>query len=534
MKRSTVDHISSLTNIIETRKKQKKATFCAFIDFKKAYDTINRTKLWHRLGSTGLCGKLFRAVKSLYSSVYSCVRLNNLHTDWFEVNSGLRQGCILSPLMFNLYINDLAVYLKSLGIGVACDDDTVCLLMYADDIVLLAETENDLQTLIGALNDWCRANDMVVNNNKSNIIHFRNPSIERTNFKFQCGASALTTVDRYTYLGLLLTEHLDFELTAKFVAQSASRALGLLISKCKLAGGLPFNVFSKLYDSVVYPVISYGASIWGNKSYSCINAVQNKAMRFFLGVGKYTPVAAVEGDMGWEPSLIRQWSSIGRHLTRISRTPANRINKRIALWAHSKASHRCRNWFYTIKDRLSKLNLNTDYDINNPIGTDFVENLRVAGLNKFKTDWKDNIRSEVGPSRRGRNKLRTYCLFKSIYETEAYCKIMLPIRHRSAFAKFRCGVAPLRIETGRYENRLLEDRICPFCDEIESEVHVLFNCHLYDDFRNELFRNALNVNHDFNVLSLEDKLIFLFSNLFMIRFTAKTCFNILQTEEPFI
>ena len=159
--------------------------------------------------------------------------------------------------------------------------------------------------------------------------------------------------------------------------------------------------------------------------------------------------------MGWEPSLIRQWSSIGRHLTRISRTPANRINKRIAMWAHSKASHRCRNWFYTIKDRLSKLNLNTDYDINNPIGTDFVENLRVAGLNKFKTDWKDNIRSEVGPSRRGRNKLRTYCLFKSIYETEAYCKTILPLRHRSAFAKFRCGVAPLRIETGRYENRLL-------------------------------------------------------------------------------
>ena len=78
-------------------------------------------------------------MKSLYSSVYSFVRVNNLHTDWFEVNSGLRLGCILSPLMFNLYINELAVYLKSLGIWVTCDDDIVCLLMPADDIVLLAE-----------------------------------------------------------------------------------------------------------------------------------------------------------------------------------------------------------------------------------------------------------------------------------------------------------------------------------------------------------------------------------------------------------
>ena len=326
-KRSTIDHISSLTSIIETRKKAKKATFCAFIDFKKAYDTINRTKLWHRLGSTGLCGKLFRAIKSLYSSVSSCIRLNNLHTDWFEVNSGLRQGCILSPLLFNLYINDLAIHLKSFGIGIECDDDIVCLLMYADDIVILAETERDLQILLNALDGWCCTNDMVVNGSKSNVIHFRNPSVCRTNFTFQCGDNALRVVDRYTYLGLLLTEQLDFERTAKFVAQSASRALGLLISKCKLVGGLPFNVVTKLYDSVVYPVINYAASIWGNKSYSCINAVQNKAIRFFLGVGKYTSVAALEGEMGWEPSLIKQWSSIGRHVVRISRTPVNRINK---------------------------------------------------------------------------------------------------------------------------------------------------------------------------------------------------------------
>ena len=173
------------------------------------------------------------------------------------------------------YINDLAIHLKSFGIGIECDDDIVCLLMYADDIVILAETERDLQILLNALNGWSCTNDMVINGSKSNVIHFRNPSECRTNFTFQCGDNALRVVDRYTYLGLQLTEHLDFELTAKFVAQSACRALGLLISKCKLIGGLPFNVFTKLYDSVVYPVINYAASIWGNKSYSCINAVQN-------------------------------------------------------------------------------------------------------------------------------------------------------------------------------------------------------------------------------------------------------------------
>ena len=304
---------------------------------------------------------------------------------------------------------------------------------------------------MNVLNDWCQTNDMIVNCSKSNIIHFRNPSVSKTNFIFKC--SILHVVDRYAYLGLLLSEHLDFEMTSKFVAQSASRALGLLISKCKLAGGLPFNVYTKLYDSVVYPVISYGAGIWG-----CINAVQNRAMRFFLGVGKYIPIADFEGEMEWEASFIKQWTSIGRHFVRISRTPLNRINKHIALWAHSKAFPKCKNWFYSIKERLLKLHLRTDYDnnrplgtefvnnlqeaglshclsfyipkcknwlysieecllklhlrtdydINRPLGTEFVNNLQEAGLSQFKTSWLNNIHSAVGPSGKGRNKLRTY------------------------------------------------------------------------------------------------------------------------------
>ena len=92
--------------------------------------------------------------------------------------------------------------------------------------------------------------------------------------------------------------------------------------------------------------------------------------------------------------------------------------------------------------------------------------------------------------------MRTYCLFKSIFETEPNCTHIMPLRHRAAFAKFRCGVAPLRIETGRYENKPLEERKCPFCDDIESEIHVIFNCNLYDDFRAELFSKAVIVNPD--------------------------------------
>jgi hypothetical protein len=74
----------------------------------------------------------------------------------------------------------------------------------------------------------------------------------------------------YKYLGLFLTEHLDFNYTAKFVAQAATRSLGLLIAKFKAFGDMHYDCFTKLYDTLVDSAISYGSSVWGYKSYSSL------------------------------------------------------------------------------------------------------------------------------------------------------------------------------------------------------------------------------------------------------------------------
>ena len=103
----------------------------------------------------------------------------------------------------------------------------------------------------------------------------------------------------------MLTDTLDYNVTAKHVAQSATRALGLIIAKFKALGGMPNEVFSKLYEACVWPTISYGAAIWGTREFSCINAVQHRAARFFLGVGKYTPNASVNRDIGWTPPIVK-------------------------------------------------------------------------------------------------------------------------------------------------------------------------------------------------------------------------------------
>ena len=130
-KRSTLDHLPTLTSIIETRKKARKSTYRAFIDFKKAFDTVNWDILWHTLQHIGIKDKLFSAIKGLYNKVICTVRINGFNTDWFTVKCGLKQGCPLSPVLFSFFINDLALKLKSTNVGVVCGDEKVSILLFA-------------------------------------------------------------------------------------------------------------------------------------------------------------------------------------------------------------------------------------------------------------------------------------------------------------------------------------------------------------------------------------------------------------------
>ena len=90
------------------------------------------------------------------------------------------------------------------------------------------------------------------------------------------------------------------------IAQSARCALGLLIAKDKALGGMPYQCFSKCYDAIVQSTLNNGAPIYGTSAFSSIDAVQNRACRYFLGFGKYAPNTAINGDMGWPMPQQRQ------------------------------------------------------------------------------------------------------------------------------------------------------------------------------------------------------------------------------------
>ena len=110
----------------------------------------------------------------------------------------------------------------------------------------------------------------------------------------------------------------------------------------------------------------------------------------------------------------------------------------------------------------------------------------LSGISYILTsDIKHSLVSKLSIRGPGQNKLRTYRVFKEFYNTETYIALPMPLKHRQALALFRCGIAHLCIETGRYgTNRIpVNERTCYFCDGsvVENEYHALFNCDLYKD-----------------------------------------------------
>ena len=150
-------------------------------------------------------------------------------------------------------------------------------------------------------------------------------------------------------------------------------------------------------------------------------------------------------------------------------------------------------------------------------------------FNKYKCDWLQCI-NKVNSSRgSGGNKLRTYKLFKHSYKTEMYItNPTIPRRDRSALAKFRCGVAPLKIETGRYQGLPPSERFCfNCCNTVEDEFHVLMSCRLYQKIRQDLFNKILLIDPEFATLNEHHKFEYIMSNDQIVKYNAKACHDIL-------
>lgn len=182
---------------------QKEIVNVSCIDLKKAYDSINRDILWSKLNDV-IENNLYNTIKSLYSNVTCSVKTNSFYTGWFYVRTGLKQGCALSPMLFNLYINHFAIKIDALNKGIDIDGANCAILLFADDIVLISDNAQNLQCLLHELDTWCNENHMCMNATK---ILFILEILWLIDVIFSIDVERhRLLVSQYQYLGLVLSD----------------------------------------------------------------------------------------------------------------------------------------------------------------------------------------------------------------------------------------------------------------------------------------------------------------------------------------
>ena len=169
-KARTSDHIFILNTIFKKVCKTNQKLYICFVDFKKAYDSVWRKALMLKLLRTGINGRFFGVVRHMYQDCESCIRLGGLLSDKFKCETGVRQGDVMSPNLFNLYINDIPDMFVGDRDSPILDGLPVHCLMYADDLVLLSLTADGLQSKLDRIFSYCSEWSLSINVKKTKVM----------------------------------------------------------------------------------------------------------------------------------------------------------------------------------------------------------------------------------------------------------------------------------------------------------------------------------------------------------------------------
>lgn len=204
---STVDNIFTLMSIIKivlSHKRQK--LFAFFIDLSAAFDRIDRFALFYKLSRLGVSSKITSILKSYYTDTSATVWCRGGVSENFRTGMGVKQGCLLSPLLFSFFLNDLSDCMKG---GITIQGTKINMLAYADDIVIFSTDRLELQAMIRSFENYCQTWNLVVNLSKSQIVVFRNGGRPGSNEKWYFENQKIKVSNSYKYLGMTLTSNLS-------------------------------------------------------------------------------------------------------------------------------------------------------------------------------------------------------------------------------------------------------------------------------------------------------------------------------------
>jgi hypothetical protein len=293
--RSTGSAIEELNSCIhDALSSPKTPLYVAFIDFRKAFDSIDRSLLLRKLSDMGLSNKMLRAIWAVISVNYIEILSNGALSEKVSQTLGLAQGECLSPLLYILFTFDLPSCIEAIGNCIT--------LLYADDLAICSKDASSLQAALDRLSVYCNQNLLTVNTDKSKIVKFRRGGRLCKSDVMLYEGNKIEFVTSFSYLGVVLmtkgglSGHLD-HLKKKGISACARMAICMPLARMSLES------LERLFLSVIVPSATYGipslASNLTEGDFEFLTTVQCRLLKFWWGISKFASSSHILEASGW-------------------------------------------------------------------------------------------------------------------------------------------------------------------------------------------------------------------------------------------
>lgn len=473
------DHIFTLKSIITTRQADNKPTFLAFLDFRKAFDTVWRDGLLSIAWKLGIRGSAWNLLDSLYTNVQAKVSFGDIDTDLFDIDDGVKQGCVLSPILFNAYINELAKMFKECNTGVNICDVQIGCLFWADDVVLIAKDEKELQKMLDIASSFSRIWGLGFNYDKSNVMIVGKHSSKNQIWKL--GESVISSCNSYKYLGVHISNNLSDHTHVSEVVKKGNRLIGYI--KSILDGQDDVNrVFygDVLWRTLALPCINYACAVWtcNNADIKSLENLQSQMARFILKAPRNTPIAALNGELGWQSISSMQDYIRVNYFARVNSMEMNRWPK---LLFNTLQSIDCDidqlrfKWLSSVRCALEKCNLGHVFKYDSMASPQWAKSC-FKNLNRqaYERVWYENANSK--------SSLNDYVMFKTKLGMEDYLLDISDFLGVSLKFKARSNTLPVNGRVHSWKTGMNDT--CPLCNNGREDLrHFLFMCSTLNDIR---------------------------------------------------
>ena len=268
--------------IISFYVKHGSPVFACFLDVRKAFDRVNHWTLLYKLIQNDIPNFIIRFLMCWFDIQVYCIKWGQFVSSEFRVSNGVRQGGILSPYLFNFYINDLNIKLADANVGCQLNGTSMNNFSYADDMCVISPSVAGLRKLLSICEEYASEHDIIFNAKKSMCMIFKTKTMKIYNMpKFYLSGNVLEFVDEFKYLGHMVCSDLNDDCDIKRQYQSICRKVNMLkrkFYKCSI------DVKIQLFQS--YCMNVYCVSLWSTHHVASLKRMQvmyNNAFRIIMG-----------------------------------------------------------------------------------------------------------------------------------------------------------------------------------------------------------------------------------------------------------